>query len=208
MHEPRSQRSGRPAPIGAAGSVARSGQAPDRSEDEQRWSAWMTHALDGDRQVYAKLMGELGGVIESYLRARFGSSAESDFLEDCVQEAMLTLHRVRHTWDRNLPFRPWLFAVVRHKVIDLLRRRAVRRTEPLAADELAPLYEPSSRLDGARLLDALEPAYREALVLTKLEGYSLEEAAERVGVSAGAMKSRVYRAVRMIQKRLRSEELE
>jgi RNA polymerase sigma-70 factor (ECF subfamily) len=167
----------------------------------------MTRALDGDRDAYAQLMAELADVIESYLRARFGSARESDFLEDCVQEAMLTLHRVRHTWDRRLPFRPWLFAVVRHKVIDLLRRRAVRRTEPLAVDELAPVAEPSSRLDGARLLAALEPAYREALVLTKLEGYSLEEAAEKVGVSVGAMKSRVHRALQMVRKRLREEDL-
>jgi len=167
----------------------------------------MARALDGDREAYAQLMAELADVIEAYLRARFGAARESDFLEDCVQEAMLTLHSVRHTWDRSLPFRPWLFAVVRHKVIDLLRRRAVRRTEPLAGDELAPVSEPSSRLDGARLLATLEPAYRDALVLTKLEGYSLEEAAERVGVSVGAMKTRVHRAVRMVQRQLRDEDL-
>ncbi len=182
-------------------------QPPDRSEEEARWSAWMTRARGGDREAYAQLMAELADVIESYVRARFGSARESDFLEDCVQEAMLTLHRVRHTWDQRLPFRPWLFAVVRHKVIDLLRRRAVRRSEPLAADEPAPLSEPSARLDGARLLAALEPSYRQALVLTKLEGYSLEEAAGRAGVSVGAMKTRVHRALQMVRRKLREEDL-
>jgi RNA polymerase sigma-70 factor (ECF subfamily) len=183
-------------------------QPSDRSSEEQRWSAWMASALDGDREAYAKLMGELAGVIDAFVRARFGAPHTSDFVEDCVQEALLALHRVRHTWDRRLPFRPWLFAVVRHKVIDLLRRGALRRTEPEAAEEpAAPAFDPSQRLDSARLLGALEPAYREALVLTKLEGHSLEEAAERAGISAGAMKTRVHRAVRMVQKRLREEEL-
>jgi RNA polymerase sigma-70 factor (ECF subfamily) len=56
-------------------------------------------------------------------------------------------------------------------------------------------------------LATLEPAYREALVLTKFEGYSLEEAATRAGVSTGAMKTRVHRALRTLQKRLRTEGL-
>ena len=183
-------------------------RAAERSEEEQRWSGFMARALDGDREAYAKLMAELANVIESFLRARFGEMRESDFLEDCVQEAMLALHRVRHSWDRRLPFRPWMFAVVRHKVIDLLRRSKVRRTEPEPPEEPAgPAVDPSLRLDGARLLATLEPAYREALVLTKLEGYSLEEAAARVGVSTSAMKTRVHRAVRRVQKSLREEDL-
>jgi len=167
----------------------------------------MARALDGDREVYARLMTELGGVVEGFVRSRFGALRDAEFLEDCVQEALLTVHRVRHTWDRRLPFRPWLFAIVRHKVIDLLRRREVRRGEELTGDEPAHESDPAAGLDGARLLLALEPAYREALVLTKLEGCSLEEAATRTGVSTGAMKTRVHRALRMLQKRLEAEEL-
>jgi RNA polymerase sigma-70 factor (ECF subfamily) len=180
---------------------------PDRSEDEQRWSAWMACALAGDREAYAKLMAELADVVESYLRARFGAVRASDFLEDCVQEALLALHRVRHTWDPGRPFRPWMFAVVRHRVIDLLRRSELRRSELAPAQEPAGSEpDPADRLDSARLLEALEPGDREALVLTKLEGYSLEEAAARVGVSPAAMKSRVHRAVQRVKKRLREED--
>jgi len=181
--------------------------APDRSEEERRWSEEMARALDGDREAYARLMTELGAVVESFVRARFGTLRDAEFLEDCVQESLLTLHRVRHTWDRRLPFRPWLFAIVRHKVIDLLRRRAVRRAEAPPSREPAHVSDPAAGIDGARLLAGLEPAYREALLLTKLEGCSLEEAATRAGVSTGAMKTRVHRALRMLQKRLREEGL-
>lgn len=185
---------------------ARQMPVPDRTEEERRWSAAMARALAGDGEAYAKLMAELADVVEAYLRARFGAVRESDFLEDCVQEALLALHRVRHTWDPRRPFRPWMFAVVRHKVIDLLRRREVRRTEPDASEQAADRErDPAQRIDGARLLEALEPGEREALVLTKLEGYSLEEAAARAGVSLAAMKSRVHRAVQRVQRRLREE---
>jgi RNA polymerase sigma-70 factor (ECF subfamily) len=181
--------------------------APDRSEEERRWSEWMARAQGGDREAYASLMSELGSAVESFVRVRFGSLRDAAFLEDCVQESLLTVHRVRHTWDRRLPFRPWLFAIVRHKVIDLLRRRAVRRGEEPPREEPAHESDPAAGLDGARLLAGLEPAYREALVLTKLEGWSLEEAATRAGVTTGAMKTRVHRALRLLQKRLREEGL-
>jgi RNA polymerase sigma-70 factor (ECF subfamily) len=187
---------------------AREMPVPDRAEEEQRWSAAMARARAGNPEAYAELMAELADVVEAYLRVRFGAVRDSDFLEDCVQEALLALHRVRHTWDPRRPFRPWMFAVVRHKVIDLLRRREVRRSEPDPSERAAePGRDPAQRLDGARLLEALEPGEREALVLTKLEGYSLEEAAARAGVSLAAMKSRVHRAVQRVQKRLREEDL-
>ena len=78
---------------------------------------------------------------------------------------------------------------------------------PMPDDEPAHETDPGAGLEGARLLATLESAYREALVLTKFEGYSLEEAATRAGVSTGAMKTRVHRALRTLQKRLREEGL-
>lgn len=43
--------------------------------------------------------------------------------EDLVQECLLALHLKSHTYDAHLPFEPWLYAVARYKLIDLLRRR-------------------------------------------------------------------------------------
>jgi RNA polymerase sigma-70 factor (ECF subfamily) len=62
--------------------------------------------------------------MERYLRRHFG---ESDFVEDCVQECLLAIHRARATFDPARRFRPWMFAIVRHKAIDMLRRRGTRR---------------------------------------------------------------------------------
>ena len=170
----------------------------------------MARALEGDREAYGKLVGELGHAIEGYLRKRFGGAASWDFFEDCVQESLLAVHRARHTYDPGRPFRPWLFTLVRHKTIDLLRRQQTRRRrEDAEAPETAPGRgaEPSQRLDGETVLGWLDPKYREALVLTKLEGCSLEEAAERAGTSVTAMKTRVHRAIRIVRKRLGAEGL-
>lgn len=163
----------------------------------------MAQALAGDREAYEQLLGELSAAIEAYLRSRFGGW---ESLEDCVQESLLAIHRARHTYDSRRPFRPWLFTIVRHKALDLLRRRRVREAAASLEAGPEPPAEPGLRLDGAKMLDWLEPKYREALVLTKLEGFSTEDAAARAGVSVTAMKTRVHRAIRTIQKRLRAEE--
>jgi RNA polymerase sigma-70 factor (ECF subfamily) len=181
-------------------------------DDEARWSAWMARALEGDREAYAKLMSDLGRASESFLRWRFGSAGGSDFVEECVQEALLAVHRARHTYNPRRPLRPWFFTIVRHKAIDLLRRQRVRRTDDSMPGEDVeavgvPALEPFRQLDAARLLDGLEAKYREALFLTKFDGYTIQEAADRAGISATAMKTRVHRAVRAVQKRLRTEDL-
>ncbi len=177
-------------------------------DDERRWSIGMSLAQGGDREAYAELMAEIGGAIEAYLRSRFGATVPSDFLEDCVQESLLAIHEARHTYDPERRFRPWLFTIVQHKTIDALRRQRVReRTATIDASQPSSVTrsDPSARLDGATVLAWLEPKYREALVLTKLDGLSIDEAAQRAGVSVTAMKTRVHRAIRTVQKRLRSE---
>jgi len=173
-------------------------------EDEQRWSGLMGNAQMGDREAYEQLLSELGTVIEDYVRSRFGALGA---LEDCVQESLLALHRARHTYDPGKPFRPWLFTLVRHRCIDVLRRmppaHADHDLERLNALNTDVSYE----LDSATLLRRLAPKEREAVQLTKLEGYSMAEAGKRCGVSAGAMKVRVHRALRSLKKLLEREGL-
>ena len=183
----------------------------DRSRaqaDDARWSAWMQCAQRGDREAYASLLGELSPVITAFLRSRFGSTA---FIEDCVQECLLSIHRARGSYDPRRPFRPWLFAIVRRRAIDELRARTRRGDDAPRSDtesvEPSELRDPSRTIDGARLLDALPVAHREALVMTKYLGLSIAEAAREAGVSDMAMKSRVHRAVRQIRRTLDIDEL-
>ncbi len=182
---------------------------PAREEDEKRWSQWMARANQGDAEAYRALMKELGQAVEAFVRSQLGPAG---FLEDCVQESLLAVHRARATYDPQRPFRPWLFTIVRHKTIDFLRRRGTRAKEQ--AEEASRLEavadpsgaDPSASIDAGALLDRLEPDQREALALTKLGGYSLAEAAARAGCSESAMKTRVHRALRAARRLLEREE--
>lgn len=178
------------------------------SRDELRWAQWMARAQNGDQEAYRQLMGELGEAIEAYVKSRFG---RLNFLEDCVQECLLAVHSVRHTYDPARPFRPWLFTVVRHRTIDLLRSQDARTKayenlfEQMNLDQQQSL-EPAETLGPAAILQQLKAPYREALVLTKFAGYTISEAAERAGVSENAMKSRVHRALHAVQQLIRRED--
>ena len=183
----------------------RAGKA--HAEDEARWSAWMVRANTGDAEVYAKLLGEIGGVMEQFLRRHFGGG---DFVEDCVQECLLSIHRARATYDSTRQFRPWMFTIVRHKAIDMLRRRGTRyrhvAEEHESGEPPASNADPTVALEAAEALRGLAPEYRDALLMTKLEGHSLDEAAHRAGVSVTAMKSRVHRGIKQVQRLLAQEE--
>ncbi len=194
-----------------AAAITASGAQGVRAErvsgDEDRWAGLMTRAQDGDAEAYRRLLGELGTAIEAYLRRHFGSS---DLLEECVQEALVAVHNARHAWDPTRAFRPWLFTIARHKAIDVLRRgmrRARREVEaaPGHREPAAAAADPAAAIDVERFLQDLEPRYREPLVLTKLLGYSTREAAAELGISETALKTRVFRAIRLVREALASK---
>jgi RNA polymerase sigma-70 factor (ECF subfamily) len=173
-----------------------------RFQDEARWRAWMLDAQRGDRDAYARLLTELVDVVRAFLARRFG---RTDFVDDCVQESLFAVHRARHTYDASRPFRAWLFAIVRYKAIDMLRYResyadALERARDSAANEASDTH------DVGDVIGALEPKLRDALVMTKLLGHSTREAAAKAGVSEGAMKVRVHRAIQAARQVIAAEE--
>lgn len=175
------------------------GQAGESGTDEERWAQLMVSAQAGHEADYQRLLTELSEVVDRYLRSRIG---HHHFVEDCVQETLVAIHNARHTYDPRRRFRPWLFAIVRHKAIDTLRRQRSHQTtveryrdEQLVGVQLAENGSLESAVVRGRLIDALSPQYREAITLTKIDGLSTAEAAARLSISESALKVRVHRAI-------------
>jgi len=185
--------------------------ALDRGSDEDRWANLMAGAQSGIESDYRRLLTELTGVIYNFLRSRFGNH---HFIEDCVQETLIAIHQARHTYDRNRPFRPWLFAIVRHKAIDTLRRQNTRRniTSQYESEQKILLQtnqqtDVENEIIRGRLLDALSEEYRAVLVLNKIIGFSIAETAERLGISKTLVKVRVHRAIRKLRHMMEADTL-
>jgi RNA polymerase sigma-70 factor (ECF subfamily) len=94
-------------------------------------------------------------------------------------------------------------------MIDHLRRSHVRRTEML--DEASDLFaseeadEGDAKLDLGRVLAELPPKQRALLEDVKIKGLSMREAGEKAGISEGAAKISVHRALKLLAKRFRDE---
>jgi RNA polymerase sigma factor (sigma-70 family) len=181
---------------------------PQSTEEpvEQDWSALMARSQEGDQDAYRRLLQS----ILPYLRALSRRAGmPGDEVEDAVQDVLMTLHQIRHSYDPARPCAPWLAAVARHRILDR-RRRLVRKalrespmdneTETLPA---LPTYLPERASEIRRMkaaIEALPKGQRQAIEMLKLREMSLKEASAASGQSISSLKVAVHRAI----KRLRS----
>ena len=176
-------------------------------EREQLWAQLMRRAQQADRVAYEQLLGAITPFLRSFARRSFGAAADA---EDVAQEVLVTLHRVRHTWDPARPFTPWLIAIAQRRVVDHLRRRGrVDRNEthdPIAYETFSADGANTSGEDAASaselqaLLSHLPPRQRQAVEIMKIRQLSLQEAAAESGQSIPALKVNVHRALKTLRK--------
>jgi RNA polymerase sigma-70 factor (ECF subfamily) len=172
----------------------------------------MAAAQAGDARAYDSLLRAALPMLRIIARRRIRDPAEA---EDAVQDALLTIHRLRDTYDSGRPIRPWLVAITERRAIDRLRRsgrRAGRETPIEDFGETLPdagANRGEAKVAAAELraaVAALPQAQRTALGLAKLEDLPLAEASARSGMSVGALKVATHRAVKALRKRLGVEE--
>ncbi len=175
-----------------------------RAKAEAGWAELMAAAQKGDGVAYDRLLKEILPGLRAFVSARLGSPSSA---EDVVQNVLLSVHRARHTYQPGRPFGPWLRAVARNAVADSLRARVsrARRELPLQeADAVADTSEPSPLTQPlsprlAQALESLPASQRQAVELIHLSELSVAEAAERVGVSPGALKVRAHRGYKALR---------
>ena len=183
------------------------------SSGAANWGRLMEAAQAGDRACYEKLLREILPYVRAIVRRHHSAP---DRTEDVVQDVLLTIHRVRHTYDPARPFNNWLAAIAHRRSVDALRRKirndAVEIFSPLAYETYADPganKEIQTQEDGAVLKEAiatLPAGQRQAVELLKLQELSLAEAADASGQSVGALKVSLHRAIRALQKRFGREE--
>ena len=181
------------------------GPSGRRADGPSAWSALMARAQDGDRLAYRRLLEEVTPYLRSLAARHGGLSGET---EDTVQDILLALHAARHTYDASRPFGPWLLAIARRRIADRLRhlcRLAAAETalEPKHETISAPGPNLYTLLSGRRglheAIEKLPPGQRQAVLLLKLRGLSLKEAASESGMSAAALKVASHRGLKALR---------
>ena len=173
------------------------------SSQENNWAVWMRAAMTGDAGAYRQFLASLAPHVRAVARSRCRSLGASEGeVEDIVQEVLLTIHLKQGTWDRSRPIGPWVAAITRNKLIDILRQRGRHITVPiedfmdsLQAEDLTP--ELSTR-DIDTLLGHLKPQQREIVRSISLNGSSIRETADRLQMTEGAVRVTLHRALKAL----------
>ncbi len=171
-----------------------------RAERSRSRAHLMERMQQGDSEACRALLDDIGPSVMRFLRRRV---ADANELDDAYQEVLMALFEARHTYEPGRPLEPWLFAIARNIAADNVRRRWSRASWEELVDtppERVEYDPPSSPPDLGEALAKLPRAQREAFAMLKLEGLSLEGAAERAGVSVGALKVRAHRAYKTLRK--------
>lgn len=167
--------------------------------------------------------GDAGAFRELYFRWRdrayfyaLALSADEGLADDVVQEAFLAFLRNLSGYEERGSFRAYLFAAVRSRAIDALRREGARKElasgENLDLFEAPRLADPMARGDLTRAVGeallALPPEQREVVVLKVYDGLTFREIAEIAGENPGTVASRWRYACEKLGARLAKLRLE
>jgi RNA polymerase sigma-70 factor (ECF subfamily) len=175
----------------------------------------MERYCDGDADAFRALYALLAPRLYGYLARMTRDRAIAD---DLLQATFLKVHRARAAYVRGADPVPWLYAIAHRTFLDEARRTKRAVVAVAREDELPEIpaqitgeaqgsrAEPGADPELARAalaaLDTLPPQQREAVVLTKLDGKTIAEAAEIAGTTPGAMKVRAHRGYVALRKAL------
>ena len=166
----------------------------------------MRLALAGDQGAYAALLQETSRMLRPFLAKRLNDASEAD---DLLQEILISLHKARHTYDGKRPYKPWVYAIAKFRLLDHFRAHysdELRRAEDLS--ELEEILQENvtetviSYESISREVQKLPEKQATILRLMHQEGYTAKEVAEKTGMNESAVKVAAHRAYKVLKQRL------
>ncbi len=176
-------------------------------EQETQTAQLMRQAQQGDQAAYAELLGVLTTVTRQFARRKSGAVP---WVEDVVQETLISVHRARHTYDPARPFAPWFYAIAAHRVVDVYRRERRVALREQGRDELPERAVPAGvervgavDMEAVRAaLAALPSRQREIVEGLKLRDESVRDLAARLGMTESAVKVTAHRGYQALKRLL------
>ena len=176
----------------------------DNPNQETQWQEWARLAQSGDKSAYLNLLKAISPYIRNFLA---GSLSDADSIEDIMQEVLISVHKSLNTYSADRPFKPWLIAIINFRRTDFLRKHYNKRrnvqtdledpafkkghvTNPEYAGELK---------DVEAALDTLSPKQRRVFEMMKIQGFTAQEVAEKMGMSVSAVKVSAHRTQKKLQ---------
>jgi RNA polymerase sigma-70 factor (ECF subfamily) len=169
----------------------------------------MRQAQAGEELAYAELLGLLTNATKRFARGRVGGVP---WIDDVVQETLISVHRARHTWDPSRPFAPWFYAIASHRTIDVFRRERRVASREHGQEHLEAPAPTATTGSGAwddvdmaavhAALATLPARQRDIVAGLKLRDETVRGLAARHRMSESAVKVMAHRGYRRLRKLL------
>ena len=165
----------------------------------------MTAVRDGD-------VPQMGVLFERHHRMLFNfflrMTGSRNLSEDLVQDVFFRMLKYRHTYEAENNFMAWMYQIARNAHLDQTKKRRLEVVPDSSAEERAAQMptrdpDPQQELEEKEGIHLLRRALaklpfekREILILSRFQNLKYDEIAAILDIEVGAVKVRVYRAVR------------
>lgn len=155
-------------------------------------------AQQGDKRAYEALLTDLVPFIRVCLS---GKLANPDWVEDVTQEILISVHKSLKSYASDRSFKPWLNAIIQFRMTDFLRthyrgkkvKEAGMQEVKTFDSDVTFSHNAGELKDMESALNSLPEKQRHIFMLLKVEGYSIKEVAEKLGMSETAVKVSSHR---------------
>ena len=166
----------------------------------------MRRALAGDKAAYTELLRETARLLRPYFSKRLSFESEVD---DLLQETLISIHKARHTYDGQRPYKPWVYAIAKFRLQDFLRvhyadqLRHAQELSGLESDQQDDVTVTGISYESISAEVEKLPEKQAAIVrLMHHDGYTAREVAEKLGMSESAVKVAAHRAYKILRQTL------
>lgn len=168
--------------------------------------ALMRRSLGGDQRAYASLLKETSRFLRPFLAKRLSFTNEVD---DLLQETLISIHKARHTYNDNRPYKPWAFAIAKFRLQDYLRAhysdRLGHTVDYDGLEESLPEHVTETVFSYESISGEVQKLPEKQATILRLlhqDGYTAKEVGGKMGMSESAVKVAAHRAYKILREKL------
>ena len=176
------------------------------ADNTDNFATLMRQSLAGDQAAYAVLLKETSRLLRPFLAKRL---SYTNAVDDLLQEILISIHKARHTYDGNRPYKPWVYAIARFRLQDHLRTHYADQLHHAA--DLSDLEESlhENVTESAFSYESISKEVqklpqKQATILQMMhqEGFTAKQVADKIGMKESAVKVAAHRAYKILRNKL------
>jgi len=158
---------------------------------------------NGDHEAFSRLYKIYQPLLAGFLRQM---QIDSESAKELIQASFEKLWEARHNLVADRPIQAYLFQIAKHRVYNEVRKNALRERHiaSLSARPLNVMQDEHRELQELlrQVVEKLSPKRRQAFQMSRFEGYSNQEIADRMGLSKSTVENHLNAALREIRLKL------